>query len=291
MPSSPVEPRFPLWTFPAASLTLGAWLSVLPGSPCVARATAAAAAGDAKGALLWSWLGDAALAASVFAFFKLAEGYGRARPPPGGIRPYSGPWKKEKNNGRSRRATTTTAKENDHDVVPPRFFAPFYLLFALAAACLAPAAGLAHSLLTTTKGGMPDSSSTAGASAAVVALLPYLSLWGFQWLCEMRLFRRSFVAPAVPLAFSLARPWQLARSAALVEYLAEATAATADRATSWSVPASLTSSSSSSSSSSSLPMPSPSWLPAALRLLALFWTFDTAALLVWLPWTFNYQLL
>jgi len=246
---------------------------VLPGSPCVSKATAAAAAGHAKGALLWSSLGDAALALSVFAFFKLSELYGRERHPRGNLKPYLGPWRKE--NGRSSRSRRS---ENDDDVVvPPRLFAPFYLLFALTAACLAPAAGLAHALFTT--GGISNPAS-AGAAAAV-ALFPYLSLWSFQWLLEMKVFRRSFVAPAVPLAFSLARPWQLARSAALVEYLAEA--ATANRATSWNVPASST------PSSSTLPMPSPQWLPAALRLLSLFWTFDTAALLVWLPWTFNYH--
>lgn len=275
------EPALPLWAAPAASLALGAWLSVLPGSPCVARATAAAAAGDARGALLWSSLGDAALAVSVFAFFKLSEVYGRARHPRGGIRPYSGPWRNDENNSSkssksksTRRSSPSPRSRSSSPVVPPRWFAPPYLLFALTAACLAPAAGLAHALLTS--GGVSDPAS-AGASAAV-ALFPYLSLWCFQWLCEMKFFRRSFVAPAVPLAFSLARPWQLARSAALAEYLAEAAAAS--KATSWSVPA---------SAAAPVPMPSPRWLPAALRLLSLFWTFDTAALLVWLPWTYNYH--
>ena len=157
-------------------------------------------------------------------------------------------------------------------VVPPRLFAPFYLLLALSCACLAPAVGLAHSLLTT--GGLSDSTA-AGASAAV-ALGPYLALFAWQWLLEMKLCRRSLLAPAVPLAFSLARPWQLARSAALVEYLAEAAAA---------VPLA----SALAGEKTPLPLPSPPWLPAALRLLSLFWTFDTAALLVWLPWTYNWQ--
>lgn len=261
-----VEPALPLWALPAASLALGAWLSVLPGSPFVAKATAAAASGDAKGALLASSTGDFALAASVFAFVKLAELYGRARHPDGGVRPYLGPWRRDPSSSLSRTTTTrtrTTTKNKNDDasasaVVPPRLFAPFYLLFALTCACLAPAGGLAHSLLTT--GGVSDST-TAGASAAV-ALGPYLALFAWQWLLEMKLCRRSLMAPAIPLAFSLARPWQLARAAALVEYLAEA---------------------------GENSLPSPSWLPLALRLLALFWTFDSAALLVWLPWTFNWQ--
>ena len=289
-----VEPCFPLWALPAAFLGMGAWLSVLPGSPFVARATAAAASGDAREALLASSAGDFALAVSVFAFVTLSELYGRARHPGGGVRPYLGPWRREPSSSslsrtRTRTTTppppppTTTKKKKENKnitnsednapasavVVPPRLFAPFYLLLALTCACLAPATGLAHSLLTT--GGVSDPA-TVGASAAV-ALGPYLALFAWQWLLAMRLCRRSLMAPTIPLAFSLARPWQLARSAALVEYLAEAAAAGR----------------SSSPPSSSVPLPSPSWLPPALRLLSLFWTFDTAALLVWLPWTFNWQ--
>lgn len=272
-----VEPPYPLWALPAAALALGAWLSVLPGSPLVARATAAAASGDAKGALLASAAGDAALGLSVFAFVKLAELYGRERHPGGGVRPYLGPWRREASRA-ARRTTTMTRKNNggkaeeDHNsgvVAPPRLFAPFYLLLALSCACLAPAAGLAHSLVSS-GGGVGADPSSAGASAAV-ALGPYLALFAWQWLLEMRLCRRSLLAPAVPLAFSLARPWQLARSAALVEYLAEAAAGAAEGAATGAAAV------------------SPSWLPAALRLLSLFWTFDTAALLVWLPWTYNWQ--
>ena len=277
-----VEPAFPLWALPAAALALGAWLSVLPGSPVVARATAAAAAGDAKGALLASAAGDVALGASVFAFVKLAELYGRERHPGGGVRPYLGPWRREasKSSGvSSRTARRTTIKENTNSnpsvVAPPRLFAPFYLLFALSCACLAPAAGLAHSLLSS--GGVADPTS-AGASAGV-ALAPYLLLFAWQWLLEMRLCRRSLLAPAVPLAFSLARPWQLARSAALVEYLAEAAAAGVGAGSAEEAAA----------SAAAAAVVSPPWLPVALRLLSLFWTFDTAALLVWLPWTYNWQ--
>ena len=272
-----VEPAYPLWALPAAALALGAWLSVLPGSPLVARAAAAAASGDARGALLASAAGDVALGASVLAFVRLSELYGRARHPGGGLRDYPGPWRRRVgvSSSRTTRARTnkSDAGEDDDASVPPRLFAPFYLLLALSCACLAPAAGLAHSLATT--GGVSDSA-TAGASAAV-ALGPYLGLFVWQWLLEMKLCRRSLMAPAVPLAFSLARPWQLARSAALVEYLAEAAAVSSP-------------SSPSGGEGRTVPLPSPRWLPTALRLLSLFWTFDTAALLVWLPWTYNWQL-
>ena len=294
-----VEPTYPLWALPAATLALGAWISVLPGSPLVARAAAAAASGDARGALLAAAAGDLAFGASVLAFVRLSELYGRERHPGGGVRPYLGPWRRDASSSssslshsrpttRTRTRTTTRTKNTDNAaaaaddasaaaaasaaVVPPRLFAPFYLLLALSCACLAPAAGLAHSLLTT--GGLSDSTA-AGASAAV-ALGPYLALFAWQWLLEMKLCRRSLLAPAVPLAFSLARPWQLARSAALVEYLAEAAAA---------VPLA----SALAGEKAPLLLPSPPWLPAALRLLSLFWTFDTAALLVWLPWTYNWQ--
>ena len=83
----------------------------------------------------------------------------------------------------------------------------------------------------------------------------------------------------MPLAFSLARPWQLARSAALVEYLAEAAAAGVGAGSAEEAAA----------SAAAAAVVSPPWLPVALRLLSLFWTFDTAALLVWLPWTYNWQ--
>jgi len=303
-----VEPAFPLWALPAAALALGSWLSVLPGSPFLARATAAAALGDARCALLACAAGDAALAASVLVFVRLSEFYGRARHPEGGVRPYLGPWRREASSvrdgglssSRTTRTRTRKSKNDDDDgesasssvVVPPRLFAPFYLLLALSCACLAPAAGLAHALLTTPGGVFSSSSSffsSAGASAsasaasASVALLPYLFLFAWQWLLEMRLCRRSLMAPAIPLAFSLARPWQLARAAALVEYLAEAAAATAGAA------ATTAAGGSGDALVAPLPLPSPSWLPLALRLLSLFWIFDTAALLVWLPWTYNWQ--
>ena len=289
-----VEPTYPLWALPAAALALGAWLSVLPGSPLVARATAAAASGDARGALLASAAGDAALGAAALVFVRLAELYGRERHPGGGVRPYLGPWRRREagsggaSSRTARRATTAAAttaaakkKKNGSSkaeggdepggvVAPPRLFAPFYLLLALSCACLAPAAGLAHSLLSS--GGVGDPAS-AGASAAV-ALGPYLALFAWQWLLEMRLCRWSLLAPAVPLAFSLARPWQLARSAALVEYLAEAAAAAAGAGVAAGAEAAAV---------------SPPWLPVALRLLSLFWTFDTAALLELLPWTYNWQ--
>ena len=261
---------------------------MLPGSPFVARAAAAAAAGDAKGALLASLAGDSALGVSVLVFVRLAELYARERHPGGGLRPYLGPWRREASSGSSpssRTTTRTSARKNnaeqedaaaDAAVVPPRLFAPFYLLLALSCACLAPAAGLAHSLISS-RGAIDSSTAAAGASSAAVALVPYLLLFAWQWLLEMKLCRRSLLAPVVPLAFSLARPWQLARAAALVEYLAEAAAAAAGPV------------SSSAGKTLPLPLPSPLWLPAALRLLSLFWTFDTAALLVWLPWTYNWQ--
>lgn len=59
------------------------------------------------------------------------------------------------------------------------------------------------------------------------------------------------------------RPWQLARGAGLVAACASATRV-------------------------AVLLP-PRWLAPALRALCLFWTFDTAALLVWLPWTYGWQ--
>ena len=73
----------------------------------------------------------------------------------------------------------------------------------------------------------------------------------------------SVLAPTIPLAFSIYRPWQLNRGAGLAAACASATRI-ADL----------------------LP---PRWLAMGLRLLCLFWTFDTAALLVWLPWTYGWQ--
>jgi hypothetical protein len=74
----------------------------------------------------------------------------------------------------------------------------------------------------------------------------------------------SILAPAIPLAFALFRPWQLARGAGMAAAAAAAPGSARALA--------------------------PAALARALRWLASSWTFDTAALLVWLPWTYNWQL-
>lgn len=263
----------PVWAVPAALLTLGALVAVLPGSPAVAASVAAleAAARARRQAKAWggpaAWgaaaratapllATDGACAASIFAFVKAGEAYGRARH--GGILPpYPGPWRR-----------AAGGPPGPAGSAPPRWFVPAYLLFAASIAFVVPFLALAASALPRPGGAPPP--------AAAAALVPYLALFAFQWGCEVAWLRASPLAPAVPLAFMLARPWQLARGLAIAGGGAGVGAAGA-AALHHHLP-------------SAYP-PAPGWVPPLLRALALFWTFDTAALLVWLPFTFNVHLL
>lgn len=160
------EPAYPLWALPAAVLTAGAWAAALPGSPAVALAGAAASGGNAGTALAIVLAGDAVFGLSIAAFYALASVYAARRHPGGGVKSYAGPWR--------------DAKGTPH---PPSCFAPGYLLVALTAAALAPAGGLALEVVKA--GGVRK-----GGAATAIALLPYLSLWAWQWCLEMRLLRR-----------------------------------------------------------------------------------------------------
>jgi hypothetical protein len=265
------EPAWPVWALPALLATAAAALAVLPGAPAAASAAAALEAGAlarrrapprrgwgasaawraAAGSTAPVLAADLLLAVALLAFFKAAEAYGRARHVRGTVPPYRGPWLCGPGRGAA--------------PVPPRWFAPAYLLLALTAAFLLPAGALtAHALTAGRAAGFaPD-------PAAAAALIPYLALFLTQYACEMGLLRRSFLAPAVPLAFMLVRPWQLARGLALARGGGSGGSVGFGVTGAW--------------------PPAPAWCPALLTFLSVFWTFDTAALLVWLPWTYNWHL-
>jgi hypothetical protein len=253
------EPAFPAWAAVAAILTLGAFIAVLPGGPASAAAAAPPPSPPSWSATLHAVrplvAADLAAAACIFAFLKAGEAYGRARHG-GRTTPYPGPWRVALPGSVAAATPPATASPSS---TPPRCFAPAYLLFAATVAFLVPASALVGSCFRGGGGGGPGGPPP---PAVAAALAPYLALFVFQYACETAWLRRSILAPTIPLAFMVVRPWQLARSLALVG--------------------------GGVGGGGSPPHPS---ITVLLQALALFWTFDTAALLAWLPWTYNLHLL
>jgi hypothetical protein len=141
--------------------------------------------------------------------------------------PYGGPWRTP-SGGRA----------------VPTFFPP-YLGFAAAVTILIPAAALAAA------------AALQRLNDAALALAPLLLLHGVQTALEVRLLRRTHVAPTIPLAFAPPRAAQLARTWA---QLAAAGGG-------------------------------PAWLRGLLFFYSTFWLYDFGVVCAFLPGSFNAALL
>jgi hypothetical protein len=106
---------------------------------------------------------------------------------------------------------------------------------------------------------------------AAYCLAPYLLAFLPQGFLETKFLRRSVMAPVIPILFMYYRLWQFLRSLQAVrgfQAVAAAAAATGGGSSSGGM----------------------QWLQWYLLSLLALWVFDTASVLVWLPWTYNWQL-
>ena len=132
----------------------------------------------------------------------------------------------------------------------PVGFAPFYLLIAFVSSFVIPFCVFLYALT--------QPATHAARLLIFESLLPYLLVFVPQMLLETRYMRTTVMAPTIPILFMFYRLWQFIRSLNLV--------------------------------AAAKPQDEVLWFKAYLLATLGFWIFDTAAVLTWLPWTYNWQL-
>jgi hypothetical protein len=132
----------------------------------------------------------------------------------------------------------------------PVGFAPFYLLFAFVVSFITPICVLLYVLT--------QPATNPARQLVFESLLPYLLVFVPQMLLETRYMRTTVMAPTIPILFMFYRLWQFIRSLNLT--------------------------------AASKPQEDVLWVKTYLLATLGFWVFDTAAVLTWLPWTYNWQL-
>lgn len=138
----------------------------------------------------------------------------------------------------------------------PRGFAPGYLGFALFISLIIPSAVSLYVLVAS------NTNSSISRPLVCATLVPYLLVFVPQIILETKYLNRSFMTPVLPVLYMYYRLWQFIRSLGLVaKYESDIVGGVAA-----------------------------SLLKAYLVSLLMFWVFDTACTMVWMPWMYDWQL-
>lgn len=138
----------------------------------------------------------------------------------------------------------------------PRGFAPGYLGLAFVITVITPSSVLLYTLLVT------NSSSSITRPLACATLLPYLLVFIPQIMLETKVLNQSFMTPMLPVLYMYYRLWQFIRSLGLVAQ----------------------------HESNPVGGSAASLLKVYLVSLLVFWVFDTACTILWMPWMYDWQL-